>query len=117
MSSRESACSTTAAARESWRSQRNGWARAGSIGTDVDPQAMEASRANAAINQVECTFVTPDALGDEPYDVIVANILTNPLRMLAPAMAAQVRTGGRIVLSGHPGRAGTVDRRGVRAVV
>jgi ribosomal protein L11 methyltransferase len=70
------------------------------IGTDVDPQAIDASRANADINHVECTFVTPDALTDEAFDLVVANILTNPLLMLAPALAARVRVDGRIVLSG-----------------
>ena len=75
----------------------------GVVGTDVDVQAIEASRSNAAINRVECTFVTPDALGalgDGRYDVIVANILTNPLRMLAPVLAVHIRSGGQIVLSG-----------------
>jgi ribosomal protein L11 methyltransferase len=82
-------------------------------GTDVDPQALEASRTNAAINHVDCRFVAPEALGaagdegangnpdgDAMCDVLVANILTNPLRMLAPAFAALVRAEGRIVLSG-----------------
>ena len=70
------------------------------IGTDVDPQALDSSRANAKINHVECEFVGPDGLGDDTYDVIVANILTNPLRMLAPALGQRTRVGGRIVLSG-----------------
>ena len=70
------------------------------IGTDVDRQAIDASRANAAINHAECTFVEPDALTEEAFDLVVANILTNPLRMLAPALAARVRADGRIVLSG-----------------
>jgi hypothetical protein len=34
------------------------------------------------------------------YDVVVANILANPLVVLAPLLAARVRAGGRIVLSG-----------------
>ena len=70
------------------------------IGTDVDPQALDSSRANAKINHVECEFVGPDGLGDDTYDVVVANILTNPLRMLAPALGQRTRVGGRIVLSG-----------------
>lgn len=70
------------------------------IGTDVDPQALDSSRANAKINHVACEFVAPDGLGDDTYDVIVANILTNPLRMLAPALGQRARVGGRIVLSG-----------------
>jgi len=73
------------------------------VGTDVDPQAIEASRANAAANGVTPTFLLPDRIAaDEPgtFDVVVANILANPLLLLAPALAARVRPGGRIVLSG-----------------
>jgi ribosomal protein L11 methyltransferase len=73
------------------------------VGTDVDPQAIAASAANAAANHVPAEFVLPAALAANAYarfDVVVANILTNPLRMLAPALAARVRPGGRIVLSG-----------------
>ncbi len=73
------------------------------IGTDVDPQAISASRNNAARNGVIATFVTPDDLaGRSParFDVVVANILANPLLLLAPALAARVRSEGRIVLSG-----------------
>jgi ribosomal protein L11 methyltransferase len=69
-------------------------------GTDVDPQAIEASRANAARNGVRARFVLPDALAPDPVDVIVANILANPLLLLAPVLAARVRHGGAIVLSG-----------------
>jgi ribosomal protein L11 methyltransferase len=44
--------------------------------------------------------MSPDGLGVDAFDVVVANILANPLRMLAPALAARVCVGGRIVLSG-----------------
>ncbi len=73
------------------------------VGTDVDPQAIVASEANAAVNRAAARFMLPDALGAagcDRFDVVVANILTNPLRLLAPALAARVRPGGRIVLSG-----------------
>ena len=73
------------------------------VGVDVDPQAMVASRANAAANGVAATFTTPDelaALAPPRFDVLVANILANPLVLLAPALAMRVRAGGRIVLSG-----------------
>ncbi len=70
------------------------------IGTDLDPQALVAARDNSAINRVACEFVAPDAVGEATFDIIVANILTNPLRVLAPALAVRVRSGGRIVLSG-----------------
>ena len=35
------------------------------------------------------------------YDVVVANILANPLQLLAPLLASHVRMGGHIVLSGY----------------
>lgn len=72
-------------------------------GVDVDPQAVDAARANARTNGVVATFVLPDELGakgDAAFDVVVANILANPLRLLAPVLAAWTREGGRIVLSG-----------------
>jgi ribosomal protein L11 methyltransferase len=69
-------------------------------GTDLDPQALIASRANAAINRVQCEFVGPGELPDSACDMVLANILTNPLKVLAPALAKRVRPGGRIVLSG-----------------
>ncbi len=70
------------------------------VGVDVDPQAVDASRANAARNQVVATFGGPDTLGPGRFDVVVANILANPLRLLAPALAARVAPAGRIALSG-----------------
>ena len=72
------------------------------VGVDVDPQAIVASRANARANGVAATFGTPDVLPPPAprFDVLVANILANPLVVLAPALAARVRAGGRIVLSG-----------------
>jgi ribosomal protein L11 methyltransferase len=69
-------------------------------GTDVDPQAITASTANAQRNGVRASFVLPDALRAGAFDVVVANILANPLTLLAPALAARVRPGGRIALSG-----------------
>ena len=70
------------------------------VGTDVDPQAIDAARANAEANRVAATFVLPDAVPGGMFDVVVANILANPLRLLAPVLAARVRAGGRVVLSG-----------------
>lgn len=70
------------------------------IGVDVDAQAVQASYDNAAANQVEAEFFLPDAAPDLHCDVVVANILTNPLRALAPLLANATKPGGRIVLSG-----------------
>ncbi len=69
-------------------------------GVDIDPQAIAASRANAAANGVVATFGLPDELRAERYDVVVANILANPLELLAPLLADRVRAGGHVVLSG-----------------
>jgi len=70
------------------------------VGTDVDPQAIRASRDNARANEVAATFVLADALALRAFDVVVANILANPLILLAPALATRVRPGGRLALSG-----------------
>ncbi len=69
-------------------------------GTDIDPQAVESAAANAAANGVDARFVLPDALGEKTYDVVVANILSNPLKLLAPALLSRVAPGGSLVLSG-----------------
>ncbi|MDO8349893.1 MAG: 50S ribosomal protein L11 methyltransferase [Gallionella sp.] len=80
------------------------------VGVDLDAQAVTASRDNAIANQVEnVRFYLPNAaprddaekrLAGHPYDLVVANILTNPLRLLAPLLADATRQGGQIVLSG-----------------
>jgi ribosomal protein L11 methyltransferase len=70
------------------------------VGVDIDPQAVGAAQDNAGRNQVEATFLLPDQLAAGQSDVLVANILTNPLRALMPLLAAHVRPGGRIILSG-----------------
>lgn len=69
-------------------------------GVDVDAQAVVASRDNALANRVTADFHLPDGAALAQYDVVVANILTNPLRALAPLLAGATRSGGRIVLSG-----------------
>ncbi len=70
------------------------------IGVDVDAQAVQASRDNAVANQVAAQFCLPDAVPQQQADIVVANILTNPLKILAPLLAAATRHGGQIVLSG-----------------
>jgi ribosomal protein L11 methyltransferase len=71
------------------------------LGVDIDPQAVSAARDNAARNDVAADFGLPDSLPD-PYqaDILVANILTNPLKALAPLLADRVKSGGRLALSG-----------------
>ena len=69
-------------------------------GTDIDPQALVAATDNARRNGVNVRFVAPDALTPARFDLVVANILANPLVLLAPALAERVNVGGHIVLSG-----------------
>jgi ribosomal protein L11 methyltransferase len=69
-------------------------------GVDIDPQAVEAARANAERNGVAALFADSAEPVAGEYDVVVANILSNPLRVLAPAICAHVRPGGRLALSG-----------------
>ena len=74
---------------------------AGSVaGVDIDPQAVEAARANAERNGVTALFADSAQPVAGEYDLVVANILSNPLRVLAPAICAHVRSGGRLALSG-----------------
>jgi ribosomal protein L11 methyltransferase len=70
------------------------------VGVDIDPQAVGAARDNAERNGVAIDFMLPDQLRVGVYDVVVANILTNPLKALMPLLAAHVRPGGAIILSG-----------------
>jgi ribosomal protein L11 methyltransferase len=69
-------------------------------GVDIDPQAVEAANANAERNGVVAVFADSAAPLAGEYDVVVANILSNPLRVLAAAICAHVRSGGCLALSG-----------------
>jgi ribosomal protein L11 methyltransferase len=73
---------------------------ASATGVDVDAQAVQASRDNAMANQVDAQFYLPDGALKQQADIVVANILTNPLKVLAPLLAGSTRQGGQIVLSG-----------------
>jgi ribosomal protein L11 methyltransferase len=69
------------------------------LATDIDPQATASARDNALANGASVRVVElGQALGQA--DVVLANILANPLRVLAPALTALLRPGGRLVLAG-----------------
>ena len=77
------------------------------LAIDHDPQALLATRENAAYNALgqrgsEATLSVglPDALGDQTFGVVVANILANPLIELAPVLTAALEPGGVLVMSG-----------------
>jgi ribosomal protein L11 methyltransferase len=69
---------------------------------DIDPQAIQATQDNAVENGVadRISAMLPDAFAGEPADIVVANILANPLVQLAPLLARCARPGGRIALAG-----------------
>lgn len=70
------------------------------LATDIDPQALHATENNAAANHCSISVHSTDRLPPSLSDVVVANILTNPLKVLAPALTGRVRKGGRLTLSG-----------------
>ncbi|MGE5339076.1 MAG: 50S ribosomal protein L11 methyltransferase [Gemmatimonadota bacterium] len=70
------------------------------VGTDIDPRALESSRANSLTNRVAARYTDPSELGAGEYDVILANILASPLIVLGPTLVSRLAIGGHIVLSG-----------------
>ncbi|MDR2625482.1 MAG: 50S ribosomal protein L11 methyltransferase [Zoogloeaceae bacterium] len=69
-------------------------------GVDIDPNAIAAAARNAEKNAVAIDFRGLSTPLAGQYDLVLANILANPLRMLAPALCAHVRPGGSLALSG-----------------
>jgi ribosomal protein L11 methyltransferase len=79
-------------------------------GVDIDPQAIVSAEQNAGRNGCTIAFYLPDdyarvageegAAGFKRYDVVVANILASPLKLMAPMLAGRVAPGGSLVLSG-----------------
>lgn len=67
---------------------------------DVDPQALGTASDNARINRVAIQVCAPDSLQYGEYEVVVANILSQPLIVLAPMLVHKVRLGGCLALSG-----------------
>ena len=66
---------------------------------DIDPAAVEATRLNAEANGVALAAGLPDAARGA-YDIVLANILATPLKVLAPLLCAHVKPGGALVLAG-----------------
>lgn len=75
---------------------------AAALAVDIDPQALIATRENAARNHVadRLTVALPGEAAGRKTDILLANILAEPLLELAPVFAERVATGGRVVLSG-----------------
>ncbi len=71
-----------------------------SWGVDIDPQAILTAQDNALNNEVAISFYTTEQDHTPPADIVMANILTNPLLALAPLLADRCKPQGQIVLSG-----------------
>jgi ribosomal protein L11 methyltransferase len=78
------------------------------VASDIDPVAIEVTRANARANNeaalvhsvVADGLASPALAVHAPYDLILANILAEPLTRLAPDIAKSLTRGGALVLSG-----------------
>lgn len=70
------------------------------LGIDIDPQAIIASRSNAEQNKVAADFQLADTTPTISVDIVIANILSIPLKILAPVLAQACRSGGKVALSG-----------------
>lgn len=70
------------------------------VGIDIDPQAVESARQNSERNRADVTYGLPDNCPAGEFDIVVANILSNPLKLMASMLASKVKPGGRIALSG-----------------
>ncbi len=73
------------------------------VGVDIDPAAITTARHNAQENRVAVRYTDPEAFAGESerrFDLVIANILANPIMVLAPMLAHRVRPGGAILLSG-----------------
>lgn len=86
------------------------------IGVDIDPQAIESAQFNAAQNKCDIEYYLPDAwakIADQTandaangaantrtFDIVVANILANPLKLMAPMLCGRIAPAGALVLSG-----------------
>ena len=70
-------------------------------GVDIDPQSVISGNENATQNKVNIQFDLPDADDTSRlHDIVVANILANPLLVLAPALCQRIGPNGKLALSG-----------------
>ncbi len=78
------------------------------LASDIDPLSVRVARENAHLNQtghlvetIQATgFSAPQFAQRGPFDLILANILANPLRQLAGPMARHLAPSASVILSG-----------------
>ena len=80
------------------------------VAVDVDPEAVEAARENAARNEVHLEAAVGSADRDDRFDVVLANLVTDTIVALAGPLVARTRPGGVLIASG------IADERAGRAV-
>jgi ribosomal protein L11 methyltransferase len=85
------------------------WPRAHAVATDIDPISIEVTAENAQVNRVnEDRLALAVAEGVDhplyrelaPFDLVIANILAQPLIELAPGISATIAQGGTLILAG-----------------
>jgi len=97
------------------------------LASDIDAPSVEVAQENARLNGVgglvqvirATGFAAPDFAQDGPFDLVLANILANPLKQLAGPMARHLAPGARVILSGllTPQAAGVVAAYRARGLV
>ena len=75
------------------------------VGVDIDPQAIESAADNAERNKCEIEYFLPDTFAqskhaEQKFDIVVANILSSPLKLMAPMLSGRVAPRGALILSG-----------------
>jgi ribosomal protein L11 methyltransferase len=73
-------------------------------GVDIDPQAIESARYNSERNRCEIDYYLPEQFSNkvhaQTFDIVVANILSSPLKLMAPMLTSRIAPNGALVLSG-----------------
>ena len=74
------------------------------IGVDIDPQALESARFNNSRNNCEVDYFLPEQFNQQhataTFAIVAANILSGPLKLMAPMLSSRIAAGGALVLSG-----------------
>ncbi|AIY40017.1 Ribosomal protein L11 methyltransferase [Collimonas arenae] len=74
------------------------------VGVDIDPHAIDAARYNSERNHCEVAYYLPEDFSShtslQVFDIVVANILSGPLKLMAPMLCSRIAAGGSLTLSG-----------------
>ena len=74
------------------------------IGVDIDPQAIESAHYNSERNHCDIAYYLPEQFSNtvaaRTFDIVVANILSSPLKLMAPMLSGRIAPAGALVLSG-----------------